>query len=66
MVERWERALLAALAVLLALLALPGPGRIPAEALGEHLAELLPGGVWGLLFPLGRLLRLGLEVLAEI
>ena len=62
MAERWERAgraALTALAVLLLALSLPGGG--PMEA-----AHLLPGGVWGLLFPLGRLAWLALAALAAI
>ena len=58
--ERWERAdrtALTALAALLLALSLPGIG--PMEA-----ARLLPDGVWPLLFPLERLLRLALAALA--
>lgn len=62
MAGRWEktgRAVLAALAVLLLALSLPGIG--PMEA-----ARLLPDGVWPLPFPIGRLLRLTLAALAAV
>lgn len=62
MAGRWEktgRAVLAALAALLLALSLPGIG--PMEA-----ARLLPDGVWPLLFPLERLLRLALAALAAV
>ena len=60
--ERWERAdrtALTALAALLLALSLPGIG--PMEA-----ARLLPDGVWPLLFPLERLLRLALAALTAV
>ena len=61
--EKMERAVLAALAALLLAMALPGGGAM--EAL-PRAAALLPGGVWGLLFPLGQLLWMGLGILAGI
>ena len=57
--EKTERAVLAALAALLLALSLPGIG--PMEA-----ARLLPDGVWPLLFPLERLLRLALAALTAV
>lgn len=61
--EKTERGVLAALTVLLLALSLPGGGAM--EAL-PRAAALLPDGVWGLLFPLGRLLRLALAALLAV
>ena len=58
--EKTERAVLAALAALLLALSLPGGGPM------EEAARLLPDGVWPLLFPLERLLRLALAALAAV
>ena len=60
------RTLLAVAAVLPALLARPGAGRMSAAALEAQLTALLPGGVPALLFPLGRWIWLGLTALAGL
>ena len=69
MAGRWEktgRAVLAALAVLLLALSLPGAGTMETAQLLPDGIWPLPDGVWPLPFPIGQLLRLALAALTAV